>query len=43
MDHVVKTLVEMFLGFVLGDEEWLDVPSQAFPEIEYINGSISDR
>jgi pimeloyl-ACP methyl ester carboxylesterase len=42
MDYIVRTLVRKFFGFVLGENEWLDVPSPAFPEVDYINGSISN-
>ncbi|KAL1796688.1 hypothetical protein ACET3X_005228 [Alternaria dauci] len=43
MDYIVRTLVERFFGFVLGENEWLDVPSPAFPEVEYMNGSTTSR
>ncbi|KNG46280.1 hypothetical protein TW65_86917 [Stemphylium lycopersici] len=39
MDYIVKTLVEAFFGFVLGDNLWFDEPSEVFPEIDYARGS----
>jgi pimeloyl-ACP methyl ester carboxylesterase len=39
MDYVVGTLVKTFLAFVLGEREWLSVPNEAFPEVEFVNGS----
>jgi pimeloyl-ACP methyl ester carboxylesterase len=39
MDHIVKTFMLAFFNFVTGEGKWLDVPSQAFPEVVYINGS----
>ncbi|KAF2818741.1 alpha/beta-hydrolase [Ophiobolus disseminans] len=41
MDYIVRTVVESFFGFVLGECKWLDVPSEAFPEVVYVNGSTS--
>lgn len=43
MDYIVKTLVERFFGFVLGENEWSEVPSPTFPEVEYMNGSTTSR
>jgi pimeloyl-ACP methyl ester carboxylesterase len=40
MDHVVRTLVVAFFDFVQDDGKWLDLPSQAFPEVVHINGSF---
>ncbi|KZM23652.1 hypothetical protein ST47_g5204 [Ascochyta rabiei] len=39
MDFIVKTLVESFLSFVLGGQEFLDAPNENLPEVGYINGS----
>lgn len=39
MDYIVRTLVETFFGFVIGEHTWLDVPSLLLPEVAYINGS----
>jgi hypothetical protein len=43
MDYIVKTLVERFFGFVLGENEWSEIPSPTFPEVEYMNGSTTSR
>ncbi|KAF2793848.1 alpha/beta-hydrolase [Melanomma pulvis-pyrius CBS 109.77] len=40
MDSIVRTFVLGFFDFVLGEAEWLDVPSSKFPEVVYINGSL---
>lgn len=39
MDYIIRTLVETFFGFVLGEKEWLDIPNKSFPEVVHINGS----
>jgi hypothetical protein len=39
MDHIVRTFVETFFGFVIGEGKWLDVPSLRFSEVAFINGS----
>lgn len=39
MNHIVRTYVSTFFSFVLGERNWLDVPSPQFPEVVYINGS----
>lgn len=39
MDYIVRTLVETFFGFVIGEGQFLDVPAAQFPEVVYINGS----
>jgi len=40
MDNIIKTLVETFFHFVVGESDWLHVPNEAFPEVVYINGSV---
>jgi pimeloyl-ACP methyl ester carboxylesterase len=42
MDYIVRTIVENFFGFVIGEERWLDVPNLRFPEVIHINGSLGD-
>lgn len=39
MDYIVRMLVEGFFSFVLGEKEWMNVPSEEFPEVVYYNGS----
>jgi pimeloyl-ACP methyl ester carboxylesterase len=39
MDFIVRSFVLGFFEFVLGEAEWLKVPSSKFPEVVYINGS----
>lgn len=39
MDFVVKTLVQRFLGFVSGEEEWIDMPDAALPEVLPVSAS----
>jgi hypothetical protein len=43
MDYIVRTLVETFFGFVLGEKDWLYVPNEAFPEVVYINSSVASH
>ncbi|KAF2117078.1 hypothetical protein BDV96DRAFT_644510 [Lophiotrema nucula] len=39
MDYIVRSFVEGFFDFVLGEAAWLKVPSAKFPEVVWINGS----
>lgn len=39
MDYVVRTVVEAFFEFVIGEGKWLDAPNPRFPEVVHINGS----
>jgi hypothetical protein len=39
MNAIVQTFVLGFFDFVLGEAEWLKVPSSKFPEVVHINGS----
>lgn len=43
MDFVVKTLVERFFEFVLGEQEWLEAPNARLPEVERVGRSVSVR
>jgi hypothetical protein len=40
MDYIIRTLVETFFGFVLGERDWVHELNEAFPEVVYINGSV---
>ncbi|KAF3038176.1 hypothetical protein E8E12_008234 [Didymella heteroderae] len=37
-DCVISMLVETFFNFVMGKQEWIEIPSAAFPEVVYITG-----
>ncbi|KAF2702936.1 hypothetical protein K504DRAFT_495975 [Pleomassaria siparia CBS 279.74] len=39
MDNIVRSFVLGFFDFVLGDAEWLKVPSAKFPEVVFINAT----
>lgn len=42
IDFVVKLLVERFFGFVMGEDEWLSVPSARLPEVVRVRGSARE-
>jgi pimeloyl-ACP methyl ester carboxylesterase len=39
MDYIVRTVVETFFGFVLGERTCSNMSNEAFPEVEYVNGT----
>jgi pimeloyl-ACP methyl ester carboxylesterase len=40
--YIVRTFISAFFSFVIGETQWLDVPSSQFPDVVYINGSLGD-